>query len=286
VFEVLNKQQGNFDAEDEDLLVALGAGVAVALENAVLVDELRRANDKVSLAYEQLLESEKLSMLGLLAGAVAHDIKNPLAVVLSCAEMVKVRLPNKASAMQSATMIAEQVERISALVESIQNYARHEADQASEVDLVGVLRESLVLTGRLIREAGVEVEWRLAPDLPPAWGNASRLEQVFVNLVQNAAQAMADGGQLTIEARPEGDDWLEVRVSDTGGGVPVGQADRIFEALFTTKSKGEGTGLGLAICKRIVTEHGGKIELVNCGGEGAIFRVRLPSANVGGAGAV
>ena len=278
VFEVLNKRQGHFVREDEDLLVALGAGVAVALENAVLVDELRRANDKVSLAFEQLLQSEKLSMLGLLAGAVAHDIKNPLAVVLSCAELLRVRLPHKAGAMQSATLIAEQVERISTLVDSIQNYARHASRQPSEVDLVGVLRESLVLTGRLLRKADVEVDWRLAPGLPLAWGNANRLEQVFVNLVQNAVQAMEGGGRLSIEARPDGDDWLEVAVSDTGGGVPAAKADRVFEAFFTTKAEGEGTGLGLAICKRIVTEHGGKIELVNRQGEGATFRVRLLTA--------
>ena len=278
VFEVLNKREGEFVAEDEDLLVALGAGVAVALENAVLVDELRRANDKVSQAYEQLLLSDRLSMLGLLAGAVAHDIKNPLAVVLSCAELLKLRLPHKAGAMQSATLIGEQVGRISTLVDSIQNYARHASQQVSEVDLVAVLRESLVLTGRLLRKADVEVDWRLAPGLPLAWGNANRLEQVFVNLVQNAAQAMEGGGRLTIEARPDGDDWLEVAVSDTGGGVPAEEADRIFEALFTTRAEGEGTGLGLAICKRIVTEHGGKIELVNRHGEGATFQVRLLSA--------
>ncbi len=277
VFEVLNKRQGNFAGEDEDLLVALGAGVAVALENAVLVDELRRANDKVSQAYEQLLQSEKLSMLGLLAGAVAHDIKNPLAVVLSCAELLKLRLPHKAGAMQSATLIAEQVERISTLVDSIQNYARHASHESSEVDLVGVLRESLILTGRLLRKANVEVDWQLAPDLPLVWGNANRLEQVFVNLVQNAAQAMKDGGRLTIGGRPEGDDWLLVEVSDTGGGVPTEKEDRIFEALFTTKAEGEGTGLGLAICKRIVTEHGGTIELANRQGAGATFRVRLLS---------
>lgn len=280
VFAVLNKQTGHFDREDETLLEAMSAGVAVALENALLVEELRSTNRKLSETYDQLMLTEKLSILGLLAGTVAHDIQNPLAVIMGNAEILLAKFPNNEEVAYSGKAIVRQSERINELVDSIQNYSRGNADTYEFVDVHRVLREALMLTERLLNKFGIRFDLHFASDLLPVYGNANRLAQVFMNLIQNAAQAMEKqkGGDLVLTTRtvpgPEGN-WVEVLVSDTGGGVPPGHEDEIFKTFFTTKSATTGTGLGLAICQRIIRAHRGELKLENRPGEGATFVVRL-----------
>lgn len=280
-FAVLNKQSGRFDEEDEVLLQAMAAGVAVALENALLVDELRGTNHKLSEAYDQLLLTEKLSILGLLAGTVAHDIQNPLAVIMGNAEVLGAKFPQMPEIANATQIIVKQTERITELVDSIQNYARGDSDAFGEVDLHRVLGEALMLTERLFAKFHIRVNQQTQPDLPRVLGNANRLEQVFMNLIQNAAQAMQGqrDGALNLVAREVekmNKRWVEVEVSDTGGGVPVDKEVDIFKAFYTTKANEKGTGLGLAICQRIVNSHEGEIELQNRPGEGATFLVRIP----------
>lgn len=282
-FAVLNKKTGLFDGEDEALLQAMAAGVAVALENALLVDELRATNTKLSEAYDQILLTEKLSMLGLLAGTVAHDIQNPLAVIMGNAEILGVKFPNMPDVVEASNIIVKQTDRITNLVDSIQNYARGDAASFGAVDVPKVLNEALMLTERLIAKFGIAIEKQDAPNLPPVKGNANRLEQVFMNLIQNASQAMKQSRsrKLVLATRiteKMARDWVEVEVSDTGGGVPPDKEDDIFKAFYTTKAKDKGTGLGLAICQRIVKEHNGEIELRNQSGIGATFLVRIPVA--------
>ena len=291
VFAVLNKHSGVFNQEDEELLMAMGAGIAVSLENALLVDELRQANRQIAETYEEMLQAEKLSMLGLLAGMVAHDIQNPLAVIMGHAEVLSRKFPDDAVVEKSSTTIIEQVERAADLVQSVQNFSRKDTEAFGEVDLHGVLREALMLTERLLVKSDIRVDRDYSPDLPAAWGSANRLEQVFMNLIQNAVQAMAGGGRLRVATRYRtptslGPNWVEVEVSDTGGGIPEQEEKRIFEAFFTTKPEGKGTGLGLAICRRIIDAHQGEIELKNRPEEGATFLIRIPPAgSVGREGA-
>ena len=282
-FAVLNKKSGPFDEEDEALLQAMAAGVAVALENALLVDELRSTNHKLSEAYDQVLLSEKLSVLGLLAGTVAHDIQNPLAVIMGNAEILTVKFPQIPDVLNASRIIVRQTDRIASLVDSIQNYARGDADSFGEVDIHRVLQEALMLTERLLVKFGVKLCQQMATDLPPVLGNANRLEQVFMNLIQNAAQAMqgrSEGALIlaTREMDKLGKRYVEVEVTDTGGGIPADKEADVFKAFFTTKAKDKGTGLGLAICQRIINAHAGEIELQNRIGEGATFWVRLPVA--------
>jgi len=283
VFEALNKCDGHFVQEDEALLVALGAGVAVALENALLVEALRQANRKISEAYDQLLHSEKLSMLGLLAGTVAHDIQNPLGVILGQSEVLMRKRPQDTDVARAATSIIGQVERVSELVSSVQNFSRKGSEEFSPVDVHRVLREALVLTERLLTRSRITLERDYEENLPAVWGNANRLEQVFMNLIQNAAQAMEGGGQLRISSRRlsggvTSEDRVEIGISDTGGGVTGEDVAHIFDAFFTTKSERKGTGLGLAICRHIVKAHMGDIELSNRPGYGATFLVRLQTS--------
>lgn len=280
-FAVLNKKSGLFDADDEALLQAMAAGVAVALENALLVDELRSTNHKLSEAYDQVLLSEKLSVLGLLAGTVAHDIQNPLAVIMGNAEILTVKFPEIPEVLDASRIIVRQTDRIASLVDSIQNYARGDADSFGEVDMHRVLQEALMLTERLLVKFGVTLSQQMATDLSPVLGNANRLEQVFMNLIQNAAQAMQGKPESKLvlairEIDKLGKRYVEVEVTDTGGGVPADKEAHVFKAFFTTKAKDKGTGLGLAICQRIINAHAGEIKLQNRIGEGATFLVRIP----------
>ncbi|MBT3601902.1 MAG: GAF domain-containing protein [Candidatus Latescibacteria bacterium] len=280
-FAVLNKQSGLFDEEDEVLLQAMAAGVAVALENALLVDELRTTNHKLSEAYDQLLLTEKLSILGLLASTVAHDIQNPLAVIMGNAEVLGVKFPQTSEVTNATQIIVRQTERITELVDSIQNYARGDSDTFDEVDMHRVLGEALMLTERLLVKFNIRVNQQTQTNLSSVLGNANRLEQVFMNLIQNAAQAMQyqRDGALHLVAREiekMGKSWVEVEVRDTGGGIAEDKVADIFKAFYTTKANEKGTGLGLAICQRIVTAHEGEIELQNRHGYGATFLVRIP----------
>ena len=143
------------------------------MENALLIDELKAANRKLSEAYDQVLLSEKLSMLGLLADTLAHDIQNPLAVILGNAEIMLARFTDQERVVQGSQTIVRQTERISDLVDSIQNYSSGDAQTFGEVDIHQVLRESLMLTGRLLSQVGVQEYYS---ELPLAFGNASRLK--------------------------------------------------------------------------------------------------------------
>ena len=280
VFALLNKYDGQFTSNDEDLLAAIGAGVAVSLENALLVDKLRQTNQKLAETYDQLMQSEKLSVLGLLASTVAHDIQNPLAVVMGHAEILAQSFPQNSDVQRSTDAVIRQVDRVSDLVDSIRTYSRKDKDTLIQVDVHSVLEEALILTDRLLVTNGIEVNKEYSSDLPHALANAGRLEQVFMNLIQNAAQAMSDGGQLTLATRLVdrlSRSYIEIEVSDMGGGIHPEREEQIFKAFFTTKSEEEGTGLGLAICHRIIEAHNGSITLQNRPGEGATFLIRIPT---------
>ena len=159
-FAVLNKKSGLFDSDDEALLQGMAAGVAVALENAILVDELRATNHKLSEAYDQVLLTEKLSMLGLLAGTVAHDIQNPLSVIMGHAEIMAVKYPEILEVQESSNIIVRQADRISDLVNSIQNYARGDAELFGEIDIHQALSEALMLTERLLTKFQIKLKQR------------------------------------------------------------------------------------------------------------------------------
>jgi signal transduction histidine kinase len=232
-----------------------------------------------------LLLSEKLSVLGLLAGAVAHDIQNPLAVIMGNAEILLAKFPQNEHVSYGAKTIVRQSERITDLVDSIQNYSRGNADVFEFVDIHRILREALMLTERLLNKFQVRLELRFDSTLAPVFGNANRLEQVFMNLIQNAAQAMEKqgGGCLVLTTRKTNrvdGEWVEVLVSDTGGGVPPEKEKDVFKTFFTTKSHSQGSGLGLAICQRIIRAHYGELILENHPGAGATFVVRIATKDI------
>jgi two-component system NtrC family sensor kinase len=253
---------------------ALRVDLAVP-DTSVLV--LEDQTDKRTL-QDQVVQSAKMSAIGQLIAGIAHDLNNPLASVVGFAEyLVEGRDDTPPRLMEPLRAIHQEAERASKIVRSLLAFARKQEGDRRAMPVGPVLESTLLLLKNQMMTYKVEATANIPPDLPPIEGNANQLQQVFVNLVTNAAQAAQErgnGGNITITAEP----WLDgvaVIIQDDGPGIPGHIADRIFEPFFTTKPEGQGTGLGLSICYGIVTEHGGQIRLLESK-RGAAFRVELP----------
>jgi signal transduction histidine kinase len=172
--------------------------------------------------------------------------------------------------------IGEQVGRISRIIQSLLNIARPAHRAHAPVALAPLLDTTLSFLSEKFRERGVEVV-RSYASAPSLFGDAERLQQLFLNLFLNAADAMPSGGQLRVRLGPAPNGEVEVRVGDTGTGIPEADLERVFDPFFTSKPAGEGSGLGLAVVRGIVTDHGGTIEVTSQTGKGTEFRIVLPA---------
>jgi signal transduction histidine kinase len=256
--------------------------------------DLEAANQKLSESYAQLLQADKMATLGLLAGTLAHDAANPLCVISGQADLLLRTGDLDEETQASCKEIKDAAQRINRLIDGIRNFSRKGTGQPLPVDVHQSIEEALLLVGKALSTSKVRVVKEYAPGLPAVSGDPNHLEQVFMNLFQNAIQAMAQGGVLAIRTRsveaqesgargwPAEEGWVEVMVSDTGCGIPEEDLDRIFDSFFSTKRE-KGTGLGLAICRRIVEEHGGRIEARSRVGAGTQMYVRLPAVTRVGA---
>ena len=248
-----------------------------AVDGAVIVQEDLSGPAELE---RQLLRSEKLSSVGVLAAGVAHEINNPLTTVLGYAKLLLEGRSETDPDRAALELIAEEARRVQHIVRGLLDFSRVESGARSPTDLSRLVERTLPLLAPELRTRQIGLGQELAEGLPEVLVDAQRLEQVLVNLATNGAQAIGRGGTLTVrtgrdltEGRPEA---VYFDVQDTGPGVAPDAVSKIFDPFFTTKGPGEGTGLGLAICQRIVADHGGTLEVTSAPGQGATFRVRLP----------
>lgn len=235
---------------------------------------------------EQLLISERMASVGMLSASVAHEINNPLAVVLANLEIVLQHLEAPAAPPLDALIgplrdAHEAAERVSHIARDLKIFSRSSnEEQRGPVDIERVLESALRMASNEIRHRASVV--RQYDKLPPVHGNEARLGQVFLNLLVNAAQAIPEGraseNRITLSIRGGENNRAVVQISDTGTGIPPEVASRVFDPFFTTKAEGVGTGLGLAICHRIVSSLGGDISVESRPGHGTVFSVSLPHA--------
>ncbi|MDZ7640207.1 MAG: ATP-binding protein [Bryobacterales bacterium] len=223
----------------------------------------------------RLVQSDKLTSIGVLAAGVAHEVNTPLAVISSYSQMLAKQLAEDESKSGLLDKIAKQTFRASEIVNSLLNFSRTSSTSYGPTDLNRVIEETLVLIGPQLEKAKVRVECALDKDLPSIRGNGGKLQQVFLNMMLNARDAMGEGGALSIATSAE-PSAVRVRVSDTGHGIPAEKIARIFDPFYTTKVAGKGTGLGLSISYGIVREHGGIIEVSSRAGEGTTFLMEFP----------
>lgn len=225
---------------------------------------------------EQLQQREKLSSLGLLAAGIAHEVNTPLAGISSYTQMLLKQWPADDPRRALLEKIQTQVLRASQIVSSLLNFARMERPIVSPLDIRAVLDETLQLLEPQLRNTRIEVVKRYAEQLPPILGDATKLQQVFMNLILNARDAMPEGGRLTVTAYVS-DGHVCVDVEDTGVGIPPEHIPRIYDPFFTTKGVGRGTGLGLALSYGIIQEHAGRIFVESQVGRGTRFTIALPA---------
>jgi len=247
----------------------------VPVGRIVLVDDI---TDRVTLEG-QLAQADKLSSIGLLAAGVAHEINTPLAVISSYAQMLTKQMKGDARLGPVLDKIVQQSFRASEIANGLLNFSRTSTTEFRSTDLNQVIRETLSLVEHQFKTAKIAVDLELSPELPAIHGNPGKLQQVFLNLLLNAKDAMPGGGHLRVVTVANG--HVEAIVSDSGSGIAPEHLKRIYDPFFTTKTTpkpGErrGTGLGLSVSYGIIQEHAGKIHVESAIGAGTTFHLEFP----------
>jgi signal transduction histidine kinase len=265
----------NFSNEEISILSALAGLSAIAIEKA-------RLYERVVDVEEQLRQNEKLSALGLLATEVAHEIRNPLTVMKLLYHSLDLKFPDGDPRAKDARIIDAKIEHLNKIVEQILAFARTTEPKLAPVNLNELVDELGLLVRHKLGNQNIRLVRQLQPDLPVVMGDAPQLEQAFLNLILNAAEAMPDGGTLTVKSgairlprsSPRAT-HVAVEFKDTGGGMSKEVQERAFTAVLST-TKAKGTGLGLAIVGRIIETHHGNVRIKSQIGSGTTIRITLP----------
>jgi signal transduction histidine kinase len=271
---VANKNKGEFTEEDVRLMAILANNLAVALENARLYESLRERMRQLQEAQEQLVQAAKLAAIGELASNVAHEINNPLTSILGYAELIREETDLE-SIRRDVEIIEKESLRARDIVHQLLEFARKRPLEMAQEDVNALLQSVLELLSVQLKDTRVQVQKELQP-LPPITADGNQLKQVFLNIINNALDAMQGEGVLKVRTFTASG-MVCVQICDTGKGIPQEVLPRIFEPFFTTK-KEKGTGLGLPISYKIVQAHKGHIDVRSETGRGSCFTVRLPMA--------
>ena len=282
-----------FSQNDQYLLSALADWATIAIENARVVESLEEARDEIAkwseeleqkviertqeleAAQNQLVQSEKLASIGQLASGIAHEINNPIGVILGFAQVLVRKIDEDDPLFKPLQSIERETLRCKDIVHNLLDFARRTTPSLQPLDINRVLETTFELLAHQFTGQGTEVIKGYDPNLPSIMGDANQLQQVFTNIIMNAHQAMPDGGELRITTRKTGDE-IHILFADTGEGMAPEDLKHIFDPFFTTKEVGQGTGLGLSVSYGIVRSHGGTIEVESEQGVGSVFVVRLP----------
>jgi signal transduction histidine kinase/HAMP domain-containing protein len=279
---------GVFSQTDLQFLNALATYTAYAVDNARLFEEAQQAAQRLqdvvedqklrlTLAQQQMIQAAKLSALGELVAGVAHELNNPLTVLVGATDILEQQTSDDIK--EYVRMIRESTDAARHIVRGLLTFGRQMPLERRHVTLDDLIEKALGLTAADLRLESVKVEQDMATDLPPVWADALQLQQVLVNLVTNAKQAMAEQPtaerRLRIATRALGPDRVQISVEDTGPGIPAEVLPKIFDPFVTTKGSA-GTGLGLSISYGIVREHGGQLTANSRPGRGATFTIDLP----------
>jgi PAS domain S-box-containing protein len=271
-----SRTQREFAPADINLLIAVASQVASAVERTLLYEQTRQAYEDLRRTQEQLLHSEKMAAVGQLISGVAHELNNPLTAILGYSQLLTASGQIGPQGVEYAEKLYKQAQRTHRIVQNLLSFSRQHKPERVPVHLNAVLEDTLALRDYDLRMSNIRVHLDVAEDLPAISADPHQLQQVFLNLVNNAVDAI-------LERSAEGDLWvgtefsgerLLVHFTDSGPGVK--EPSRVFDPFYTTKPVGKGTGLGLSICYGIISEHGGQIRVKNDPPRGATFTIELP----------
>jgi signal transduction histidine kinase len=250
-----------------------------------MVDERTR---ELQETHAKLLHKDKMASLGKLSASVVHEINNPIAGILNLILLMKRIISEETGDSEGRgresfdrylTLMEAETRRISRIVANLLTFSRQSKMEAAVLDINSLIEKTLVLNENLLKIHHVQVRKELDPALPPVVGSADQLQQVFMNMVSNAAEAMEGqgGGVLTVKTWfGDSADSVRIAFADTGVGIFSDQLDRLFEPFYTTKKKGKGVGLGLSVVYGIIKAHNGNVTVDSEPGDGATFTIQLP----------
>ena len=227
--------------------------------------------------HQQIMKSERLATLGQLAAGVAHEINNPLGAILMYSHLSLEEMETEDPRRKNLERVAGEAARCKNIVRGLLDFARQSEPNVEEADANEILKRTLSLLQNQAQFQNIKITATFSPSLPKAMMDSGQIQQVFTNIILNAAEAMDGEGELTVVTRTvNGDEFIEVDFTDTGRGIPRENLEKIFDPFFTTKEVGRGTGLGLAVSFGIIAKHQGTIEVESSSGKGTTFIVRLP----------
>ena len=240
-----------------------------------LEKKVQQRTDEIKKIHSQLFRSEKLASLGKLAAGVAHEINNPLTGILTNASLLLDDLPNEDPRREDVDVIVKETIRCREIVKRLLDFARQTKPQKQRVDVNSIIESIILLVRNQTSFRDISVQKNLSDKIPEIMADKDQIQQVFINIIINAAEAMSKGGTLIIDTLlSSAEDFIMIKFADTGQGIPENLKEKIFDPFYTTKEN--GTGLGLSISYGIIEQHGGGINVDSTFGEGTIFTIELP----------
>lgn len=246
-----------------------------------LAKELEKANKTLKMMETHLLQAGKMAALGQLSAGIAHELRQPLTGIVGYVEDALEEVKKNSSLRESLNIIKREAERMEVIVNGIRKFSRMSGAEMEAIDINTVINDSLLLLTKQLRNNNIEIKTSLDEDLPKVKANASQMQQVFVNMISNAKDAMESkgGGTLTLKsALSEEGKYVEVSFKDTGCGMPKDVIKKLSEPFFTTKEPDKGTGLGTSISFSILKMHKGEIDISSKVGSGTTIRITIPVA--------
>jgi len=266
-------------AGDKDVLLEVSARF-VSYDGQQLIQAIARDVNEQSVLTDKLVQADKLVLLGQLSAGVAHEIRNPLAAVNLNLQLLKRKFEPDSSEYKYVTTALQGVDRISRIVEVTLNFSKPTIPEVKDLNINEIIPISLELVSTAIKRKEIKIEFNFSDDLPLICADTKQIQQVFINLLKNAADAIETRGTITISTYIETDskynkgDYVTTSIADTGKGIPPEDLSKIFNPFFTRKP--DGTGLGLPITQRIIHQHNGVIDVESSKGSGTTFYIKLP----------
>lgn len=305
VLNLSNKKTGEiFDINDENALSVMEVEIRFTLENALLQAKIEeyiknieernarlekeiairiQAEEAQQKLHEELVEAEKRAALGTCAAGIAHEVKNPLAIIIQGVEYLKSTVGSDTTLSDVTERIKRSALRADDIIKGLLSFTRQTPIQVEDVEITPIIEETLSFVEHQIESKHIRINRQYAPDLPDVRVDSNQIKQVFVNLLLNSVEAMQDGGTIIISTEATRDErdkrCLQVSIADTGCGIPENKIDKVFDPFYTTKDTPGNAGLGLSVTKGIIDKHHGRIRIESEADKGTRVIVSLPAGN-------